>query len=1205
METNEGNIVRKIVGKNLTYTGSATSSAIDELLAGIQSGNLITRVNSPGGPVEALILSIIFSTLQRSLIVVTATEQEAGSLRKDIAFFTGNEDLVRIFPAYDPMPADLFAIQRDTELARIDTLCRLFSRHACIVTASIASLLTRTIPRKSLSDYLQTVSIGDNIERDMFLDKLLSGGYRKTALVEEKGEFSIRGHIIDVYPVTSDKPLRMEFFGDELESIRPFDPISQRSVGEIVDFSLPPAREVIITEKSRMLAIHNIKERFNELDLAKSLKSRILESLENSGSSSVNPIFLSLFYENGNRLAECSTEETGDSVRWKYPGSLADFISEEGIVVYDNPMNIRQSLQSIESGMERFLEKAASADKFYLDKKSSFLSHDLVFDQFSSFRQILFEELSVNADESGVESAIELKAERVDRLIKTQHNPSDESGLLTPLIEGITKWTSEGNLVTLVCSGQGEMQRIHNLLDRYSLTIAPADMPFLDLINRKEKKGQLILLDGKLSGSFIIPELQLVAITEDDVFGKKTGRRKVRTSREGYFLKSFGELKEGDYVVHTDHGIGLYRGLQKLTAGGIENDFLLLEYQDNDRLYLPVDRLDILQRYIGPDGYQPRIDRLGGTSWDAVKEKVKKSVREVAEELVSIYAAREVMERDAFAPPDRTYEEFCSSFAFEETPDQAKAIDDIQLDMSDSKPMDRLVCGDAGFGKTEVALRASFRAVMDGKQVALLVPTTILAEQHYQTFMGRLHDYPMRVAVMNRLKSKAQQQNIADEISKGSIDIIIGTHRILQKDVCFKNLGLVIIDEEQRFGVAHKEKLKKLRTLVDVLTLSATPIPRTLHLSLVGIRDLSIINTPPEDRLPVKTFLFEFDEDLISGAIRRELARDGQVFFVHDRIHSIYSMTRLLGKLIPEARIGIVHGRMKPKEIEDTMVKFVKKDYNILVCTTIVASGVDIPTANTIVINRADRFGLAQLYQIRGRVGRSREEAFAYLLVPKGAMLTRDAQKRLQVIMDFSEPGSGFRIASNDLEIRGAGSLLGISQSGHVSAVGYELYTELMEKTIQELKGVAPKEEDFRPEIQLGLSAYIPEDYMEDDNRRLVTYKKISMASSDDEIEEIRAGLKDGFGFLPEEINNLLETIRIRNILKLIRGKKMFYDGKNMSIMFRTDSPIDPARLIALSRRQLKGMRLTPDMTLSVPAPGLAGNDIWAKVDELLKALSG
>jgi len=544
--------------------------------------------------------------------------------------------------------------------------------------------------------------------------------------------------------------------------------------------------------------------------------------------------------------------------------------------------------------------------------------------------------------------------------------------------------------------------------------------------------------------------MNLVILSEEEIFGKKVLRRRVRPAREGYFLKSFGELAEGDFVVHTEQGIGRYRGLQKLTAGGIENDFLLIEYQENDRLYLPVDRIDQIQRYVGPDGFVPKVDKLGGTSWETIKERVKKSVREVAEELVAIYAAREVMDREAFAAPDRIYDEFCAAFEFEETPDQTKAIEDIHLDMDGGKPMDRLICGDAGFGKTEVAMRASLRAALDGKQVAVLVPTTILAEQHHQTFSQRLKPYPIRVEALNRFRTKAEQREILDGLRRGAVDIVIGTHRLLQKDVSFRNLGLVIIDEEQRFGVSHKEKLKKLRTLVDVLTLTATPIPRTLHLSLVGIRDLSIINTPPEDRQPVKTHVLEFNEEVIADAIRQELARNGQVFFLHDRVRSIYTMARLVQKLVPEAQVGVVHGQMTPTEIEGAMARFVRREDNVLVCTTIIGAGLDIPTANTIIINRADRFGLAQLYQIRGRVGRSKEEASAYLLVPKGAMLSRDAQKRLQVIMDFTEPGSGFRIASNDLEIRGAGSLLGISQSGHVSAVGYELYTELMEKAIRD-----------------------------------------------------------------------------------------------------------------------------------------------------------
>jgi transcription-repair coupling factor (superfamily II helicase) len=518
--------------------------------------------------------------------------------------------------------------------------------------------------------------------------------------------------------------------------------------------------------------------------------------------------------------------------------------------------------------------------------------------------------------------------------------------------------------------------------------------------------------------------------------------------------------------------------------------------------------------------------------------------------------------------------------------------------------MDRLICGDAGFGKTEVAVRASFRAVMDGRQAAVLVPTTILAEQHFQTFSRRLKDYPVRVEALNRFKTKPEQLKIIEGLKKGNVDIVIGTHRLLQKDVAFRNLGLVVIDEEQRFGVSHKEKLKKLRTLVDVLTMTATPIPRTLHLSLVGIRDLSIINTPPADRQAIKTHVLEFNEEVIREAIREELARGGQIFFLHDRVRSIYTMARFVEKLVPEAHVGVVHGQMKPKDIEASMTRFIRRETNVLVCTSIIGSGLDIPAANTIIINRADRFGLGQLYQIRGRVGRAKEAAAAYLLVPKGALLSRDAMRRLQVIMEFSEPGSGFRIASNDLDIRGGGNLLGTSQSGHVSAVGYELYTELMEKTIRELKGEPAPEDEIRPEINLGLTAYIPAHYMADEHQRLVTYKRMSTAASEQELAEIREELTDLYGFIPPEAEHLFDIIHIKHLLKTIKGKKMGYDGKNLFIFFHEKSPVDPAKLIELSRKKLRGLKLTPDYKLYLPVPDLAGNTILREAKALLEALS-
>ena len=1153
------------------------------------------------GSAKSLLISILFRRVNKTLIVLCPTEKEAENTYRDISFFLdGEDDKVFLYPPWDILSTDIFAFQREVELSRIEVLYRLPAGGRSIIILPLRAMIQKVIPRSVLEGYIETISIGDLIERDRLVTKLLAGGYIRESIVEGKGEFSVRGNVIDIFPPASVHPFRMEFIGDELESIRQFDTSSQRSTGERVEFVLLPTREVILSDERKQLAVKNIKYRADTLELSKMIRTRLVETIEDNFAASVNPLFIPMFYE--------------------YLHTFFDYMPKDGIMIVDNFPAIRETEDRTENEMDRFLLKARHEEKFYLEKEASYLTEAEWQGLSEAFQQLYLDELALgkspaaHTSDEGGDGRISVCLEKVinppflplltkEGKGELPQAPHEEEGILRPAVDKIKELVQEGNLVVFLCAGQEEVQRMAHLLSQYDLSAVRGKGPFLTDLDQHGSRGRLVLREGKIDGGFHLPDLKLAVITDEEIFGKKISRRRTRAVREGYFLKSFGELKEGNYVVHTDHGIGLYRGLQKLHVGQIENDFLLLEYLGGDKLYIPVDRLDQIQRYIGPEDYAPKIDRLGGTSWESVKEKVKKSIREVAEELVSIYAAREVMEGHTFAPPDRMYDEFCSTFEFEETPDQAQSIEDVHLDMAGAKPMDRLICGDAGFGKTEVALRASFRASMDGKQVAILVPTTILAEQHYQNFSRRLDNYPIRVEVLNRLKSKAEQKKIVEEIQKGAVDIIIGTHRILQDDVKFRDLGLVVVDEEQRFGVAHKEKLKKLRTLVDVLTLTATPIPRTLHLSLVGIRDLSIINTPPENRLPVKTYVIEFDEDIIRDAILQEIRRQGQVFFLHDRVKSIYRMASFIEKLVPEAAVEVVHGQMKGKEIEEAMTNFIRRDCNVLVCTSIIASGLDIPSANTIIVNRADRFGLAQLYQLRGRVGRSKEEAYAYLLVPKGAMLSRDAQKRLRVIMDFSEPGSGFRIASNDLEIRGTGNILGTSQSGHISAVGYELYTELMEKTIREIRGGQAPEEEIKPEIHLNIPAFIPEDYITDMNRRLVFYKRISMAATDEALKGIREELTDCFGFIPSEVENLFEVISIRNLLKAMKGTKMGYDGKNMFLFFHRTCTINPVKIVRLSQKELKGARITPDFKFYVPMPELREEQIIESAKSLLRLL--
>ncbi len=1165
--------------------------ALRELLERIARGEDRIAVGGLEGAARAFLPALLFRHLHRPLIVIVPTEKEAGVSFRDLSFFLGDEQTF-LYPSWDLLTTDMFAFQRETELARLEVLHRLVYGEPAVVVISARALVQKVTPREVLEGYVEWISVGDSRERDELARKLIEGGYGRVTLVEGRGEFSVRGNVVDLFPPMSRHPLRLEFFGDELESIREFDEGSQRSINELAEFMLFPAREVILTAERRKRAVRNIRSRSNQLELPRGTKEKLAEMIATGLGSSVNPLFHPLFYDAAG----------DDDAGARGMDTLFDYLPTAGLLILDDPPAIGQELEKTENDLDRFLLKARDAERFHLEKESAYLSAGEVPGLWREKRQIHLETLTLGAGDDASQP-VRFHQERAIAADGAVPAAAEEDGLLRPLAERIRGWIGEGSRVTFVCGGQECIQRMGHLLAQYDLPARKAAGALLDGIDEEGAAAGLYLREGRISGGFHLPGLNLVLLSEEEIFGKKVLRRRVRPVREGYFLKSFGELAEGDFVVHTEHGIGRYQGLQKLTVGGIVNDFLLIGYQDQDRLYLPVDRLDQIQRYIGPDGFAPKIDKLGGTSWETVKERVMKSVREMAEELVSIYAAREVMGREAFSAPDRIYEEFCASFEFEETPDQAKAIEEIHLDMSGGKPMDRLICGDAGFGKTEVAMRASLRAALDGKQVALLVPTTILAEQHHQTFSRRLKPYPIRVEVLNRFRTKAEQKEILEGLERGTVDIVIGTHRLLQKDVAFRNLGLVIIDEEQRFGVSHKEKLKKLRTLVDVLTLTATPIPRTLHLSLVGIRDLSIINTAPENRLPVKTHVLEFNEEVIADAIRQELARNGQVFFLHDRVRSIFTMARLVQKLVPEAQVGVVHGQMTPKEIEGAMARFVRREDNVLVSTTIIGSGLDIPTANTIIINRADRFGLAQLYQIRGRVGRSKEEAFAYLLVPKGAMLSRDAQKRLQVIMDFTEPGSGFRIASNDLEIRGAGNLLGASQSGHVSAVGYELYTELMEKAIREIKGEPAEEEEIKPEIHLGVPAFIPETYMADEHQRLVTYKKVSLAATDEELAEIRAELLDCYGLVPREVENLLAVIGIRNLLKTLKGKKMGYDGKAMSVFLQEKSPVDPGRIIELYRRKVRGVQLTPDLKLTIPMPDLTGTEILNRARELLREL--
>jgi len=755
--------------------------------------------------------------------------------------------------------------------------------------------------------------------------------------------------------------------------------------------------------------------------------------------------------------------------------------------------------------------------------------------------------------------------------------------------------------VIFVAPTKADGTRLRELLANYNYQLPLVETSLPPLMERTDFAQAIIC--GQLNHGFRMPEAGLVVVTFDEIFGTQKRQPAGTTKRHpSHFLTSLSELKQDDFVVHLDHGIGVYRGLKFLQVAGVGGEFLHLEYEGGDRLYLPVDRINMVQKYIGGDGAQPALDRLGGTSWEKVKAKARKSIFAMAEELVQLYALREAREGTAFASPDAMYQEFEAAFEYEETPDQQRAIDETLAGMQNKKPMDRLICGDVGYGKTEVAMRAAFLAVEGGKQVAVLAPTTILAQQHLQTFRHRFRNHPVRIEMVSRFLTNKEIAEILQDMATGKVDIVIGTHRLLQKDVEFKNLGLVIIDEEHRFGVVHKERLKKLRQLVDVLSLTATPIPRTLHMSLVGIRDLSIIETPPVDRLAIQTYVTRYDDRLIRDAILREIDRSGQVFFLHNRVETIDRLALKLAELVPEAKFAVAHGQMRPKELEKVMLDFFNNQTQVLVCSAIIESGLDFPNANTIIINRADRFGLAQLYQLRGRVGRSHRHAYAYLLIPGEQAITPDAEKRLRALQEIDGLGGGFKLAMHDLEIRGAGNLLGEQQSGQIHAVGFELYTEMMEKAIQELKGedVLP---EVDPEIRLGIPAYFPDSYIPDANQRLYFYKRLASLRDDQELAELKEEIIDRFGPYTTVVENLFLVMNLRRTLKEFLVQQISVADGRVYLLFHPESPVKVDKVLELIQKQKNRFRLMPDGRLSFAPKNLDWEPLVEEVSELLRSI--
>ena len=1075
------------------------------LLESINKGVKKTAVTGAVGSFPSALIANLKRDTDGPFLIVTPLPEEAERVAEDISFFLPGS--VHLFPSWETLPFDKVSPSLETMGDRVSAIYALMTSSPIIV-APVSALLQDVPPRDFLNSSMDYLETGEETNLESLVERLSNGGYSRVSMVQEKGEWSRRGGIIDIFPPSTENPVRVEFVGDSVESIREFEPATQKSIRSLSSVIILPVGD------------HPLSQGI------------MPGGVEGRGEGGV---------------------------------TLFDYLPKSAPAFLLEPAAIDDELKRIEKETE---ERRAGLEEDGGLQGLPLFSLELL-SILNGYPNLDMSRLAVGAvGETSLH--FDVKSNEDIRLGLTK-----KDGAFDRFVELSRGWLREGMRVVIASHTTGQAERVEELLKGKDM--GARRVWSYDIFSLPDPPG-LFTAIGLLNHGFRVPSERLVIVTEEEIFGQRVRLRQVK-AKTSAFITSLSDLKVNDPIVHIDHGIGIHRGLQKLNIGGVDGDFLLIEFAGRDKLYLPIYRMDQVQKYTGGEG--PTLDKLGGTSWDKVKKRVKEKIKEMAAELLDIYAARKVMEGFAYSPPDHYFEEFEAAFEYEETPDQMEAIKDVIGDMTEPKPMDRLVCGDVGYGKTEVAIRAAFKAVLDGKQVAVLVPTTVLASQHLQTFQGRMSSFPVKIEMLSRFKSPREQREIVKKLREGGIDIVIGTHKLLQKDIVFKDLGLIVVDEEQRFGVTHKEKLKKLRKQVDVLTLTATPIPRTLHMSLMGIRDLSVINTPPEDRLAIKTFVNKFSDDVIKEAVEREHRRGGQVFFVHNRVESIGTMADHLHALIPEAKIAVGHGQMDEHELEKVMLSFMNGEKNILLCTTIIESGLDIPAANTIIINRADTFGLSQLYQLRGRVGRSKHRAYAYLLIPAEETITGDARKRLEVIQELTELGSGFKIAAHDLEIRGAGNLLGGEQSGQIEAVGFDLYTQLLEEAVAELKG-EENIPDVEPNINLGVAAYIPDDYIDDVNERLVIYKRLASVKEDGEVAEIADELRDRYGPLPQLVENLLTMMEIKRVIRKAMVTSIDAAKGRVSITFDPRTPVRPEKVIELIKEKKDRIKFTPSNQLII-----------------------
>jgi len=1153
------------------------------------------RLDVQGLPLGALSLLLTEAARRddRRFLVLAKNSEQAAALEANLAFFAGAEQVLA-YPATETSPFVEVAPDRRAEMDRLSVLDRLRrERPFRFLVAPIGALLRRVIPPRALARRSLRIEVAEPLERRALIDLLAEGGYLRVPLVEDPGSFAVRGALLDIFPAGEASPVRIELDDDLVASIRRFDPDDQRSGEEVEATQLHPAREILLGPEELSRARDRIGDLCDDLSMPTSKRRALVEDLTSGRSFLGIEALLPAFHE---ALA-----------------TLFDYLPPEvGCVAVDPP--------ALEAALFTDLQRAAADREARLERKAPTFALDRLYlgreeldDALGSRSRLLCHRLPFlgeQADDERPELAA-LSTPEGDRLLRIdasyhltlENELKAERGKaradrpkepLLPLVRHCKSRLELGGRVLLCLRTRVQAERLATLLRGRELKISEPKAFDAALLGAPPP-GRPEVVYGTLASGFELAARRLCFISEDEIFGAPTRRRRSRTRKgrdtSAAFIADLRELSVGDHVVHIDHGVGVYRGLarQELPVSRYEElqgmrprqvEVLVVEYASGDRLYLPVTRLNQVEKLSGKEGKAPKLDRLGGQSFARTKARVRQAVKILADELLALYAARAARERPPYPARDHLYADFEAHFPYEETADQARAIDEVMDDLDAIRPMDRLVCGDVGFGKTEVALRASFRAAMAGRQVAVLCPTTVLAQQHFHTFGERLAEYPLRVRMLSRFVPRERQREIVAELKDGRCDILVGTHRILSKDVHFAQLGLLVVDEEQRFGVAHKERIKKLRTEVDVLTLSATPIPRTLHMAIGGLRELSLIATPPADRRAVRTFVTRWDEQVLREAIERELSRGGQVFFIHNRIEGLYDRASRLQELVPEARIAVAHGKLKEAALERIMGDFVDGEYDILASTAIIENGLDIPRANTILIDRADIFGLSQLYQLRGRVGRSRERAYCYLIAPPPSVMSDEARTRIETLERFSQLGAGFQVASFDMELRGAGDLLGENQSGNLAAVGFDLFVHMLEEAIAETRGEQLVHE-VDPELSLDVEHFIPDDYVDDVGLRLSFYKRLASAPDGDGVQALATEMEERFGPPPQPALTLIAAMALKPDLRRLRILGCEASATRVTLHFRGDTELSPdklARLIAGRR----GVKLSPDMRLSL-----------------------